>query len=124
MSNSDYGELYHPWNKKEQWVPFTDTGNQMYYPERQYEEVGGKWTTHSPVWRLNEVFQDILIYKEYGRGRSAAYFEFERQSTRTLVYMFMTDMDANIPYMTKGVVGGKFTFCKRGQNYGCMRVGD
>lgn len=72
----------------------------------------------------NFIFTDSLKYKSYSRGRSAAYFEFERLSSKTEVTVFLKEFEDIVPHMNKGVVKGRFTFCKRGQNFGCRRLSE
>ena len=117
------------WGKtlETQWVPFDKDGNQNTYSsfgdpshEPTPEEQAGidhGWGI-SEKWRPNEVFTDTLQYVSYSRGRSSAMFVFKRLSTRTEVSMFMTDIDEIVPLMSGGMLGGVFTFCKRGANYG------
>lgn len=77
------------------------------------------------IWIPNYAKKDTLVYDTYGRGRSAAYFYFKSSLTGRKVTVFMTDMnDSFIPNMVRGEVSGTFTFCKRGGNYGCVRIGD
>lgn len=90
-------------------IPFDQSGNQLHYP---FAGSGDPIT-----WRDNSVFGDVLIYKGYCRGRSAAYFEFTRNDG-TKACMFLKDMEGAIPLMVRGVLAGSFTFVKRGQNYG------
>ncbi|WP_156545807.1 hypothetical protein [Cupriavidus sp. D384] len=47
-------------------------------------------------------------------------FTFARSDGKT-VNVFLTDMDKWIPKLADGKISGKFTFVKRGQNYGCTR---
>ncbi len=69
----------------------------------------------------NYIFEDTLTYDHYARGRSAAYFIFKRSDDRT-VSVFLTDFEPIISEMVKGKVSGKFTFCKRGANFGCKLI--
>ena len=98
-------------------IPFDKDGNQLHYPENTW--CDGK--LESPVWRNNEIFEDVLEFETYSRGRSAAYFNFKR-ANGCGVTVFMTDMCDMIPRMIEGHIVGKFTFTKRGQNYGCKLV--
>ena len=98
-----------------QMVPFSGDGNQMTYPD--------EWSYRGLTWKPNSVFVDTLRYDSYGRGRSAAYFELLR-TDGTCVTVFMTDIGDIIRQMDHGVITGTFTFCKRGQNYGCKLVSD
>jgi len=49
-------------------------------------------------------------------------FELTRQSNGKLVSFFVSDFSTLVPLMDKGSVTGKFTFHKKGQNYGCRMV--
>ena len=110
------------WGKtlETQWVPFDKDGNQ--------EEYSYSWDdTPTPeevgkVWRHNEVFADTLKYAGYRHGRAGGHFVFVRVSTRKNVHMFRTDFDDIVPKMVSGMLGGMFTFCKRGSNYGIKLV--
>ena len=99
-------------------IPFDDQGNQQHYPSNIYRD--GKII--GPVFKDNEEFEDALIYDGYSRGRSAAYFNFERKSTGTNVTVFLTDFEDMIPIMVNGGITGRFTYTKRGQNYGVKLV--
>lgn len=102
-------ETFYPqWNKDRQDVPFDKTGNQLHYPN---------WGIN--YWSENEIFKDTLTYESFSRGRSAAYFEFRRKSNGKTVVVFMADLEPILFAMVRGSVTGEFTFCKRGQNYGC-----
>lgn len=98
-------------------IPFDPDGNQLHYPEGRY--IAGRY--QEPEWRDNATVSDTLTYKNYCRGRSAAYFQFTRQDGTTAT-MFLTDMEAAIPHMVRGVITGQFTFTKRGANYGIQLV--
>ena len=91
-------------------VPFNKSGDQLHYPD------------YNPVWTDNLEFDDILEFREFRRGQSAAYSIFSRLSNGKEVTVFLKDFVALIPHMISGRVAGKFTFCKRGQNYGCKVV--
>ncbi len=93
-------------------IPFRD-GNQLSYPETwrsDYEMVD------------NFEFTDTLTYQDFYRGRSAAGFEFIKKSDGKTVSMFMKDFTDAIPLMIEGRLTGRFTFVKRGQNFGCTMI--
>lgn len=94
-------------------IPFDAEGNQLHYADT--------WGP-GPVWRDNHVFEAVLRYGGYCRGRSAAYMLFVRVDTLASVVVFLGDFDPIAERMAKGEVAGRFTFCKRGQNYGCRLV--
>jgi hypothetical protein len=96
-------------SKKTYQIPFDKDGNQMGYPE----------TWRGVEWRDNEPFEDTLVYKGYGRGRSSATLHFRRASTGTEVQFFMSDFDDIVKHMQFGTFSGRFEFVKKGQNYGC-----
>lgn len=92
-------------------IPFDENGNQLDYA----------WHMKGVFWKQNFEFQDELTYKSYGRGRSSATFCFER-ITGEKVNVFMSDMDIFVPHLRNGKISGKFTFVKKGQNYGCRLI--
>lgn len=91
-------------------IPFSRSGHQLAY--------AGGWE-RDVQWRDNDTFEDTLTFLSFERGRSAAHACFERRSTGTQVYVFLTDLADMIKHMKDGKVHGRFAFCKRGQNYGC-----
>jgi hypothetical protein len=104
-------------------IPFDNRGNQQHYPQGWYV---GEYPNHKPAgpeWRDNAPFEDALRFVGYRRGRSAAYFAFQR-SDGTEVTMFLKDFEAAVPIMERGLVRGKFQFIKRGQNYGVRLLED
>lgn len=93
-------------------IPFDNDGNQKHYPE--------SWK--GLQWKDNYEFDDELHFTTYGRGRSAAYFIGAMASNGMTVNVFITDFMDLMPHMVHGKVTGKFSFVKRGQNYGCKLV--
>ena len=97
-------------------IPFYKTSHALAtYPERWQCDNG-----HID-WRENEIFEDVLEFEHFSRGRSAAHAIFTR-STGAELTVFLTDVADMIPHFVNGKVKGKFTFCKRGANYGCKMV--
>lgn len=92
-------------------IPFDGRGNQLHYFESWN---GGHWVP-------NTTFKDTLTIDTMARGRSAAYFIFERKNGSSVV-VFLRDAIDMMKHMQNGKVTGTFTFCKRGQNYGCKLV--
>lgn len=90
-------------------IPFDEKGNQMSY---DYFYARG-------IKLPNFEFAGILKFLRFERGRSAANAIFLRQKTGTEVSVFLTDLKDMIPHMINGEIEGRFTFCKRGANYGC-----
>ncbi len=76
------------------------------------------------AWMDNHEFEDSMIFLDYYRGRSACGIILKSQTTGSKYSMFMKDFiyvveNCNI---NKGAVSGKWTFCKRGSNYGIKLV--
>ena len=92
-------------------IPFDKDGNLLSYPYSVGE------------WRDNYVFEDTLTYETYYRGRSSATICFKDTNGHTYE-MFMSDFDILIT--AKGLngksVSGKWTFVKKGKNYGIKAV--
>lgn len=86
-------------------IPFDDDGNQLEYA------YGAK------VMIDNHEFDDVLTYQTYSRGMSSVTAIFARSNGGRLS-MFMTDFNEVVPHMVKGKIHGRFTFSKRGKNYG------
>jgi len=90
-------------------------GNLVDYPENRYDE--------EYEWIENHEFEAILTIDTYHRGRSSVKFILKDDSG-TCYEMFVTDM-LNLVKTAKienGKVHGKWTFCKRGANYGIKMV--
>jgi hypothetical protein len=91
------------WNGK---VPFDKDGNL-----RSYE-----------IWdselRDNFEFDEVLEVVGFYRGRSAAGLELSDVGRRRFYPCFLKESMAVIQAATKGVVNGRWTFCKRGSNFG------
>lgn len=75
-------------------------------------------------WLPNFEFKATLVLDNMHRGRSAAYFTFRDEETNKSVVVFMKDFMEMFQHSCHGKVKGTFTFIKRGQNYGCRRIGD
>ena len=74
-------------------------------------------------WRSNYEFDTIMTLDSINRGRSAANFTVTDSDGNSYI-MFMKDLfDAcQNSVISKGEIAGKFTFCKRGTNYGVKLV--
>ena len=99
-------------------IPFDKSGNQQDYPSSWYV---GEYPNHKavgPNFVDNFEFTDTLTYRTYGKGRSSIGFEMVR-SDGTTVNMFVSDFHIVISHMVNGKVTGRFTFIKKGMNYGC-----
>lgn len=84
----------------------------MHYPG-YYDDI---------VWKDNYEFSDILEYVEYGKGRSSTVFYFKSKTDGKSYSMFVSDFDSIVNNMMNGVIEGKFTFVKKGQNYGLKMI--
>jgi len=87
-------------------------------------ELGEYISVDTIVWKENYQFEDTLKLTGMSRGRSAANFNLQSEVNGKNYNVFMTDMvhlfqNANI---NKGSVIGKWTFCKRGANYGIKLI--
>ncbi len=97
-------------------IPFNADGDQLHYPEESY---------YRPlVWADNCEFEGELRFKTLRRGRSAAYFVFETHDAKERI-MFLADFAEAMQesVIACGVLKGRFTYVKRGQNYGIKRLG-
>lgn len=72
----------------------------------------------------NFEFTDTLKYTTYSRGRSSAVLHFVSETRVFEAQMFLSDFD---DMMKQGVnpqsVTGRFTFTKKGQNFGLKYLG-
>jgi hypothetical protein len=93
-------------------IPFRN-GNQL-----DYEYF---CTNPGIEWLDNFEFEDELTFKHYGRGRSSVTFTLERTNGKT-VSMFVSDFSDAVPKLVDGKLKGRFTFVKKGTNYGCRMV--
>lgn len=77
------------------------------------------------VWKENYEFIDTLVLDGYSRGRSAANFNLKSKSDGKNYNLFMKDTLHLIQNATvyKGEIHAKWTFVKRGSNYGIQLVG-
>jgi len=100
-------------------IPFDKDGNQMDFPEK-------RWVNGEPIYpdmRDNFEFDDTLTLLDYGRGRSSVTFTLQRLNGKN-VTMFVSDLCDMVKACEskQGVFHGRFTFCKKGQNYGCRLI--
>lgn len=99
-------------------IPFDDKGNQQEYPTKTWS----KNDLVDPTWVDNFVFVDTLTYDNYNTGRSSIGFRMKR-TDGTIVNVFVSDFSKMIPLLLRGQITGRFTFVKKGMNYGCMFIG-
>jgi len=74
-------------------------------------------------WQDNWEWEDTLTYYGYDRGSSSCIICFKSEALNQYVNMFMTDFNYIVKLLENGKLKGKFTFCKRGQNYGVKYLG-
>lgn len=93
-------------------IPFYK-GNHLGY-EPEYIDV---------EWRGNYEFEDTLTYEGFGRGRSSVRLYF-KGANGDEYEMFMKDFDEIMKSgkIKGGKISGKWTFVKRGRNYGIKMV--
>ena len=115
-------------------VPFDESGNMKAYVgysldddeiNTAYEE--GEYTfsmwNETTVWKPNKIFDDELEYIGYGRGRSSIKLYFKSRLSNKEYEMFMSDFNKlMIDGKFDNPLKGKFTFCKRGLNYGIKLI--
>lgn len=94
-------------------IPFDENGNMMTYTD--------SWCTSHEL-KDNFEWEDELVYTDYSKGRSAVNFEFTSRKTGKIYNMFLSDFCRNIIFLEDGKLKGKFTFIKRGSNFGIMKV--
>lgn len=94
-------------------IPFDDEGNQLDYGNGYFRGTN---------FVDNFIFEDTLEYEHFGRGRSSITFTFKRQNGKT-VSVFASNLVEFIPHFVDGKISGRFTFVKKGQNYGCKHLG-
>jgi hypothetical protein len=95
-------------------IPFTRNGTQLNYADRYMTGV---------VWLENHAVETTISFVRWERGRSAAHAIFEREDNGKEVTVFLSELEPMLQTMVRGKVKGRFTFGKRGANYG-MRLAD
>lgn len=94
-------------------IPFGEGGDQLDYPIPAHQ---GRM-----YWKDNFEFEDTLTLVAWARGRSSVTFLMQRASG-SKVSVFVSDFFDMALQMVGGDVKGKFTFAKKGANYGCRLV--
>lgn len=100
-------------------IPFDADGNQMTYC------TGYDVAHYGATWQPNLEFVATLRYVTFERGRSAAHLYFEDVETDKQYVMFLIELDDILKHnaMHGNCVTGRWTFTKRGQNYGVKWLG-
>lgn len=93
--------------KKPYQIPFDTAGNQQSY------------LSSGAIMKDNFVFEETMTYRGYDRGRSSATLLF-MDSKGKHYSMFLSDFDALMRKkgLTGDTVKGRWTFVKKGMNYG------
>jgi hypothetical protein len=93
-------------------IPFDKDGNQLSFPGYTFHE-----------WRDNYEFDATLTYETYGRGRSSVTFYWKDDDGHRYT-MFVSDFDdiLNSVGLHGKKVTGRWTFVKKGQDYGVKLV--
>lgn len=89
-------------------IPFNKNGNMMGWSSSYNANT---------IWVDNYEFEDTLTIIGSTRGNSSTKFIF-KGSYEKRYEVFVKDMFDMCLHMINGNVTGKFTFCKRGENYG------
>lgn len=100
--------------KKEWKAPFSTDGSLYHYCSAWDEQNGIEWKDSSYI------FDAVLEFDGYCRGRSAAYFIFKNKHTGARYPMFLTDIEDMLKFkiIAMGQTGGRWGVVKRGANYG------
>jgi hypothetical protein len=86
----------------------------------------GRYYSPGVELRDNFEFEDVMRFDHYERGRSAAYMVFKSDKDGGMYHMFLKDFEDLLLYgggLSGTAVWAKWTFVKRGQNYGIRKVG-
>lgn len=110
-------------------VPFDELGNQLAYPISSWRRIPDHpkansqgWVTLGCVMEQNFEFDATLEFEEISTGRSAVRFHFVDVNTGKKYVMFLTDAQDIIKKLEKGKISGRWTFCKKGANFGVKLV--
>jgi hypothetical protein len=93
-------------------IPFDEHGYFVSYPGINFHE--------RYEWKPNYVFEDELQFLGFYRGRSSAGITFESKKHKSQYTMFLIDFkDLILNNLVEfGKIQGKWTFVKRGTNFG------
>lgn len=107
----------------DQRVPFTEEGSLCSYVYSGGKEgtlPTNKYARKPVTWKDNHTFEAVLKLEGTTRGQSAARFIWSDEENR-LYEMFISDMAGLVKsgaVIERGCCGTKWTFTKKGQNYG------
>lgn len=110
--------------EKEEYPALLEKYNKDWEVFNNYTSIGKIIQVNDIVWKENYEFEDTLELTGMSRGRSAANFNLKSTTDGKDYNLFMTDTVDLIRNSTinKGKIAGKWTFCKRGKNYGIKIV--
>ena len=121
--------------KKELFVPFDGKGNLLDYVYNDITDDEKEICRKNRVvirdkglscmmFMPNYEFSDIMIFEGFSRGRSSVKAHFVSETTGRKYEMFVSDLGDAIRAdgLYNARIDGKFTFTKRGQNYGVKLV--
>lgn len=123
--------------KKDLFVPFDSEGNMLDYSyhgiseeekeickENKRVEHFRRDGTLAEVFVPNYEFEDVLSFEYFSRGRSSVKAHFVSENTGLKYEMFISDFEDVLKSnrIANCRIKGKFTFVKKGQNYGVMLV--
>lgn len=74
-------------------------------------------------WKDNYEFEDTLKYSGFSRRTSSCNVQFKSINDNKEYTMFMKELDDCIFNLVEGKLKGRFTFVKRGENYGIKYLG-
>lgn len=82
----------------------------------------GTWAFDKIEFRDNWEFDDTLVFVQFVCGGSRVNMQMKSRTTGMNYSFFLTDTEKMLPAMDHGVIKGRFTFCKRGGNFGTVMV--
>jgi hypothetical protein len=104
-------------------IPFDKNGDLLTYVDKNDIAFSNGFLGVAE-WMENYEFDDTFHITSYIRGRSSIAFEMTSCLDKKRYYMFVSDFVEMIQssVVDKGLVRGRWTFCKKGCNYGMKLV--
>lgn len=109
-------------------VPFGPPGIQQSFPV-MWNLPGQNWQQRQdPIYKDNYEFDATLRIEGFHRGRSAANFTMVDNYRKNKYNMFMSDLVEALkgvgaePGENGAILTGRWTFCKKGSNFGIKLV--
>ncbi len=122
--------------KQKLFIPFDDKGNLLSYvynsmtdDEKEICQREGHVDRDNGsrviTFVTNYEFSDTMTFDGFSRGRSSVKAHFTSEATGKKYEMFISDFEDAIKTgeFREGRIEGKFTFVKKGENYGLALVG-